>query len=96
MFIEVKGRNCEINTVNGLYIANNMSLKKIVKLIDCEYIIQSHRAFAINRNYIYKIEKLDVKLSMVYFNNYAGTALLGYKFKDNVISEFKKGKLILC
>lgn len=96
LFIEVKGRNCEINTVNGLYIANNMSLKKIVKLIDCEYIIQSHRAFAINRNYIYKIEKLDVKLSMVYFNNYAGTALLGYKFKDNVISEFKKGKLILC
>lgn len=96
LFIEVKGKNCEINTINGIYIANNMSLKKIMKLINCEYIIQSHRAFAINRNYIYKIEKLDVKLNKVYFNEYPKTALLGYKFKDNVISEFKKGKVIVC
>lgn len=96
LFIEVTGKNCEVNTINGTYIANNMSLKKIMKLINCEYIIQSHRAFAINRNYIYKIEKLDVKLNMVYFNEYPKTALLGYKFKDNVISEFKKGKVIVC
>ncbi|BCZ44252.1 DNA-binding response regulator [Clostridium gelidum] len=96
MFIEVKGKNCEVNTINGMYIANNMSLKKVIKLIDCEYIIQSHRAFAINRNYICKIEKLDVKLSTVYFNKYIKTALLGYKFKDNIISEFKKDKVIIC
>lgn len=96
LFIEVMGKNCEVNTINGIYIANNMSLKKIMKLINCEYIIQSHRAFAINRNYIYKIEKLDVKLNMVFFNEYPKTALLGYKFKDNVISEFKKGKVIVC
>ena len=73
LFIEVKGKNCEVNTINGVYIANNMSLKKMIKLIDCEYIIQSHRAFAINRNYICKIEKLDVKLSIVYFNKYPKT-----------------------
>ena len=96
LFIEVKGNNCEVNTINGVYIANNMSLKKIMPLINCEYIIQSHRAFAINRNYIYKIEKLDVKLSRVYFDKYPKTAFLGYKFKDNVISEFKKGKVIIC
>ena len=96
LFIEVKGKNCEVNTINGIYIANNMSLKKMMNLIDCEYIIQSHRAFAINKNYICKIEKLDVKLSIVYFDKHTKTALLGYKFKDNVISEFRKGKVILC
>jgi two-component system response regulator LytT len=95
-FIEVKGKDCEVNTINGVYIANNMSLKKINKLINCEYIIQSHRAFAINRNYICKIEKLEAKLSIVYFSKYQKTALLGYKFKDNIISEFKKGKVIIC
>lgn len=95
-FIEVKGKNCEINTINGIYIPSNMSLKKLLKLIDCEYIIQSHRAFAINTNYILEMEKLDLKLSKVYFSNYSKTALLGYKFKDNIISEFKKGKVIVC
>lgn len=95
-FIEVKGKHCEINTINRMYIVNNMTLKKLIQLVDCEYILQSHRAFAINKNYICKIEKLDVKLSIVYFNNYSKTALLGYKFKDNIISEFKKGKVIVC
>lgn len=96
LFIEVNGKNCEINTLNGIYTANNMSLKKIIKLIDCEYIVQSHRAFAINMNYMNRIERVDSKLIIVYFNEYPKTAYLGYKFKDNVISEFKKGKVIVC
>ena len=96
LFIEIKGRNCEINTSNGIYIANNMSLIKILQLINCEHIIQSHKAFAINENYICKIEKLDAKLSRVYFNKSSETALLGYKFKDNIISEFTNGKVIIC
>ncbi len=96
LFVEVIGKNCEINTVNGVYVSNNTSLKKIIKLIDCDYIIQSHRAFAININCVFKIEKLDVKLSEVYFNKYDKTALLGYKFKNTVISKFKEGKKMIC
>lgn len=96
LFIEVKGKNCEVNTINGMFIANNTTLKKMIKLIDCSYIIQSHRAFAINKKYISKIEKLDFKLSIVYFEQYSKTALLGYKFKENVMSEFKKGKVVIC
>ncbi|WP_160688677.1 LytTR family DNA-binding domain-containing protein [Clostridium sp. C2-6-12] len=95
-FIEVKGKNCDINTINGMYTANNISLKKILEMINCEFIIQSHRAFAININYILKVEKLDLKLSEIYFENYSKTALLGYKFKDNIMTKFKKGKVILC
>ncbi len=96
VFIEIKGRVVEVNTINGIYEANNTSLKKIMKLIDCKYIIQSHRAFAINKNYICKIEKINVKLSTVYFNNYFKTALLGYKFKDNIISDVRNKEVILC
>ena len=96
LFIEVKGKNCEVNTVNGMYIANNTTLKKMIELINCSYIIQSHRAFAINKKYISKIEKLDFKLSVVYFDKSFKTALLGYKFKANIMSEFKKGKIVIC
>ena len=95
-FIEIKGRIGEVNTINGVYEANNTSLKKIMKLIDCKYIIQSHRAFAINKNYICKIEKTNAKLSTIYFNNYVKTALLGYKFKDDIISDVRNEKVILC
>lgn len=95
-FIEVKGRNCELNTANRIYTASNMSLKKMMNLIECEYIIQSHRAFIVNKNYICKIEKLDPKLSVIHFKNHSKTALLGYKFKDNVMSEFREEKVILC
>ena len=96
VFIEVTGKKCEINTINGTYIASNMSLKKMLQLIDSDYIIQSHRAFIVNKHYILKIEKIDVKLSTIHLKNCSKTALLGYKFKDNVMSEFKKGKVILC
>lgn len=90
LFIEVNGRNCEINTVSEVYTYINISLKKILELIDCEYIVQSHKAFAINKNYIFKIEKLDIRLSSIYFHNYSKEALLGNKFKNNLITEFKK------
>ena len=96
IFIEVKGKNCCVHTVNGKYLCNNISLKKFSTIVSCEDIIQSHRAFLINKNYIKKIEKLDVKLSEIYFNNCKETALLGYKFKNNIMSEFKKGKVMIC
>jgi two-component system response regulator LytT len=96
LFIEVKGKNCEVNTIKGMYISSNTTLKKMLQLINSEYIIQSHRAFAVNKKYICKIEKLDFKLSVVYINECDKTALLGYKYKDNVISEFKKGKVVIC
>lgn len=90
LFIEVNGRGCEVNTVSGIYTYSNISLKNILKLINCEYIVQSHKAFAINKKYIFKIERLDIRLSNVHFKNYSKTALLGNKFKNNIISEFKQ------
>lgn len=90
LFIEVNGRDCEVNTVSGIYTYSNISLKKILKLINCEHIVQSHKAFAINKNYIFKIEKLDIRLSNIHFKNYSRTALIGIKFRNSIISEFKQ------
>lgn len=96
LFIEVKGRDCEVNTANGIYTYSNISLKKIMSLINSECIVQSHKAFAINKNYIFKIEKLSLRLSYIYFNQYSKTALLGYKFKKDIISELKQAGKIVC
>lgn len=96
LFIEVNGRNCEVNTVSGSYTYSNISLKKILELINCEQIIQSHKAFAVNKNYVFKVKKLDFRLGAIYFKDYSKTALLGYKFKNNIISEFKKVGNCLC
>ena len=96
IFIEVSGRQCEVNTVNGTYTANNISLKKIMKMINDRNIVQSHRAFAVNIKYITKIEKIDVKLSTIYFINTNKSALLGYKFKTSILNEFEKDKILIC
>lgn len=90
LFIEVTGRGCEINTLDRTYTYSNISLKKLLELIDCECIIQSHRSFAVNINYISKIEKLGAKLGTIYFKEHSKTALIGYKFKNNIVKEFKK------
>ncbi len=96
IFIEVRGKNCNIHTANGTYTSNNISLKKLMKIIDSKNIIQSHRAFAINKNHIFKIKKIDTKLSTIYFNKCGDTALLGYKFKNDIMLGFKEGKVLLC
>jgi DNA-binding LytR/AlgR family response regulator len=89
IFIEVKIRICMIHTVNGIYKINNISLKKILKLINCNNIIQCHKSFAVNPMHIRKIENVDSKLSEIYFENCDKDALLGYKFKNTIMEKFQ-------
>ncbi|MFR8041411.1 MAG: LytR/AlgR family response regulator transcription factor [Clostridium butyricum] len=95
IYIEVLGRHCDINTVNGIYTTNNISLRKIMKMIESKNIIQSHRGFVVNIRHIEKIKKIDNKLSEIYFINSTKTALLGYKFKNDLLYEFQRDKIIL-
>ena len=89
IFIEVNLRICMIHTINGIYKINNISLKKILKLINCNNIIQCHKSFAVNTMHIRKVENVDSKLSEIYFENYDKDALLGYKFKNTVMERFQ-------
>ncbi|MCB2295584.1 LytTR family DNA-binding domain-containing protein [Clostridium algoriphilum] len=89
IFIEVKLRTCMVHTVNGAYKVNDLGLKNILKLISCYNIIQCHRSFAVNVNHIREIVSIDNRLSEIYFEDYDKSALLGYKFKDTIMEQFK-------
>jgi len=89
IFIEVNLRVCIIHTVNGIYKVNNLGLKEIINLINCNNIIQCHKSFAVNINYIKEIETIDSRSSGIYFENYDKNALLGYKFKNIIMERFQ-------
>lgn len=89
IFIEVKLRVCMIHTVNGVYKVNNLALSKILSVINCKNIVQCHKSFAVNINYIKGIENINNKLSEIYFENCNKNALLGYKFKNTIIERFQ-------
>ncbi|MCB2308700.1 LytTR family DNA-binding domain-containing protein [Clostridium estertheticum] len=89
IFIEVYLRKCMIHTLNGVFKVNNLPLSKILKIINCNNIVQCHKSFAVNVNYIKKIENVDSKLSEIYFENYDENAPLGYKFKNAIMERFQ-------
>jgi len=89
IFIEVNLRVCMIHTVNGVFKVNKLALKNILKLINCNNIIQCHKSFAVNTKHIRKIENVDSRLSEIYFEDYNKNALLGYKFKNAIMERFQ-------
>src|SRR3712207_3299328 len=62
IFIEVSINSVIVYTLKRNYTLKRTTLKKLLSLIDEENIIQSHKSFAINLNYISKIEKLNSRL----------------------------------
>ncbi|MFT5874726.1 MAG: DNA-binding LytR/AlgR family response regulator [Clostridium sp.] len=89
IFIEVILRTCMVHTVNGVYKINKLTLKNVLKLTNCNNIVQSHKSFVVNIRYITKIQNVDTKLSEIYFENYNENALLGYKFKNTIMEQFQ-------
>ncbi len=89
IFIEVKLRTCMLHTVNGAYKINSLGLRNILKFINCKNIIQCHRSFAINVKHIREIVSIDNRLSQIYFEDYDKSALLGFKFKDTIMDQFR-------
>jgi DNA-binding LytR/AlgR family response regulator len=89
IFIEVNIRTCTLHTQKGKYQVKGLSLKQALKLTNSKYIIQSHKSFAVNINYIVKIEKISIKSYEVFFENYEKNALLSYKCKDVIMESFK-------
>lgn len=88
IFIEMSLRTCIVHTRQGKYEIKRLTLKKALELIDCNDIIQCHKSFAVNINYINRIESISSRLSNIYFDNYDKTALLGYMFKNIVEERF--------
>ncbi|MCY6960459.1 LytR/AlgR family response regulator transcription factor [Clostridium brassicae] len=89
IFIESKLRKNFIYTTKEVYESSKLSIKKLLEIIDSEDIIKSHKSFAVNINYIEKIEKIDSRLSEIYFQDYDKKALLGYKYRSTIVKKFK-------
>lgn len=89
IFIEVNIRTCTLHTKKGKYEVKGLSLKQSLKLTNSKNIIQCHKSFAVNINYITKIEKVSIKSYELFFENYEESALLSCKCKDVIMESFK-------
>ncbi|WPC42126.1 LytTR family DNA-binding domain-containing protein [Clostridium sp. JS66] len=89
-FIEVNLRKVTLHTKKGKYQPKKMSLAKVLTIINADYILQSHKSFAVNVKLIDKVESISSKLWKVSFANYEENALLSYKFKDTVTEVLEK------
>ncbi|MBU3158371.1 LytTR family DNA-binding domain-containing protein [Clostridium frigoris] len=89
IFIEVYIRTCTVHTKRAKYEVKGLSLKQSLTLINSDYIIQCHKSFAVNINYIIKIEKSTIKSYKIFFENYEENVILSYKYKDVIMKSFK-------
>ncbi|AKN31520.1 LytTR family transcriptional regulator [Clostridium carboxidivorans P7] len=90
IFLEVNIKNCIIHTRIGKFEINRLALKKALEMIEEPFIIKSHRSFAININYITKIEKYSVTSWNVYFKDYDSCAIIGLKYKQIIKNALAK------
>lgn len=94
IFIETSMGKCTIHTIIGKYVMNRMTLKKLLKIINCDYIIQCHRSCAVNIKYIRKIEKYSQVSWNIYFDKYKYCAFMGSKYKEKIINLLKVNSVI--
>jgi len=92
IFIEVYIRTCTIYTNKCKYEVKGLSLKKSLTLTNSVDIIQCHKSFAININYITKIEKLTNQSHKISFENYEKSAILSSKYKDMIFKNFRNNE----
>lgn len=89
IFVEVFIRSSTIHTTQGPFTIDYLSLKKLNLMIQDKMILQSHRSYLVNVNYINKIEKSNDKTSCkIHFYNTDKTALLGNSYKKCIMDKF--------
>lgn len=89
IYIEYLDKYCKIHTINGVYNIKT-SLAKIIKKLDSDEIIQTHRAFAVNLNYIIEIQKNYDKVWNIRLRGVTQTALLSYTYRQAFLRRVKK------
>lgn len=87
-FIEVNLRTCIIHTRDEEYSLNRIPLKSVLKMVNEDFIVQTHKSYAVNVNYIDRIEKISRGIWEVHFHGYKEVALLAATFKDNLNNKF--------
>lgn len=91
IFIEVFFRNSIIHTLNGVFEIPKTPLKNILNMISSSNLLQSHRSYIVNIDKISRIEKKGSSWT-VFFEDYKTTALVGGKYKKNILDNFNSFK----
>lgn len=92
VFVEYVSRGCTIYTTKNKIICKNLSLSKILKEVDSSSIVQSHKSYLVNANYILKIEKGYQKMWHIYFNKTDKLAEMSAKYKEKVFEMWGMNK----
>lgn len=82
VFIEVSLRTCMVHLKTETYTLNRMPLKKLLEMIESDFIIQTHKSFAVNVRLIDRLEKIARGSWEIYFEGYEEVALLATTYKE--------------
>lgn len=82
VFIEVSLRTCMVHLKTETHTLNRMPLKKLLEMIESDFIIQTHKSFAVNVRLIDRLEKISRGSWEIYFEGYDEVALLATTYKE--------------
>ena len=82
IYIEYIDKCCHIHTIGGLYNVKRTSLAKLLKGLNDNEIIQTHRSFAVNIKYVTKIEKTYEKVWSINMRGSENMVLLSYTYRQ--------------
>ena len=82
IYIEYINKCCNIHTISGVYNVKRTSLVKVLKSLNNDEIIQTHRSFAINMKYVTEIEKTYEKVWNIKLRGCDDVVLLSYTYRQ--------------
>lgn len=87
IFIEVNVRTCTVHAKTGIYFVNRISLKSILNKINKDYIIKTHRSYAVNAYEVDKISRAYRGCWQISFKGYNQQALLTDAYKEKLMEK---------
>lgn len=92
VYVEYSYKKCIICTIKRKLNCKKTSLVKFLEELNCDKIVQSHKSFLVNVDYIAEIEKVYQKMWRIHFKGIDETADLSVRYKDNVFKVWNKEK----
>ncbi|MEQ8198507.1 MAG: LytTR family DNA-binding domain-containing protein [Clostridiaceae bacterium] len=89
IFIEVLFKKIMLHTVWGIFEVNNMSLDRMKELTAGSNIIQCHRSYLINTDFVEKVDKSKLSWE-VFFKKTSERALVSRSYRKAFEEAFKK------
>lgn len=88
VFVEYAFRRSVIHTNKKVFECKSLTLGNILKSCVNGNIVQAHKSYLVNINYIEKVEKVYSKLYNIYFTNTDQIAQLSNSYKDSVYQKW--------